>query len=123
MTRQLAASTLARFKKRLLEEQTGLRRTIEEHRAILEEARLTQASGERSADPTSTESGSVATVMEAELSIINNTERVAQLVEDALQRIEDGTYGICEDCGKPIPIARLDALPYVTLCVECASKR
>jgi DnaK suppressor protein len=39
-------------------------------------------------------------------------------IEKALQRMESGTYGICEMTGKPIPLARLRALPYATLCVE-----
>lgn len=39
-------------------------------------------------------------------------------VEKALQRMENGTYGICEITGKPIPLARLQALPYATLCIE-----
>lgn len=39
-------------------------------------------------------------------------------VEQALGRMEDGTYGICEASGKPIPLARLQALPYATLCIE-----
>ncbi len=39
-------------------------------------------------------------------------------VEEALKRMEDGTYGICEASGKPIPLARLQALPYATLCIE-----
>jgi len=44
----------------------------------------------------------------------------SQLVQirDALSRIDAGTYGACERCGKPIPEARLNALPFATLCVE-----
>lgn len=39
-------------------------------------------------------------------------------IEEALARMEEGTYGICEATGKPIPLARLQALPYATLCIE-----
>lgn len=42
-------------------------------------------------------------------------------VEDALQRIEEGTYGICESCKTRIPKARLDAIPYASLCIKCAT--
>jgi RNA polymerase-binding transcription factor DksA len=42
-----------------------------------------------------------------------------QQVNHALARIEDGTYGTCERCGKPIAKARLDAMPEATLCIEC----
>ena len=56
---------------------------------------------------------------EKELGLAQSLEaRIAQ-VEHALQRIEAGTYGECESCGKPIPKARLDALPEATLCIEC----
>ena len=39
-------------------------------------------------------------------------------IENALERMRNGTYGICEMTGKPIPLARLQALPYATMCIE-----
>jgi DnaK suppressor protein len=42
-----------------------------------------------------------------------------QAVEKALQRVNEGRYGLCEDCGKPIPLARLKVLPFAKLCVAC----
>ncbi len=39
-------------------------------------------------------------------------------IENALERMRDGSYGICEMTGKPIPLARLQALPYATMCIE-----
>jgi len=39
-------------------------------------------------------------------------------IDEALERMRDGTYGICEVTGKPIPLARLQALPYATMCIE-----
>jgi RNA polymerase-binding transcription factor len=47
--------------------------------------------------------------------------REREIVE-ALQRIYDGTYGVCENCGNPIARARLEAVPYVRLCVSCKQK-
>jgi DnaK suppressor protein len=44
-------------------------------------------------------------------------------VEDALQRIEDGTYGKCRDCGRPIEPARLEAVPWAAYCLEDQAKR
>jgi DnaK suppressor protein len=44
-------------------------------------------------------------------------------VVDALQRIQDGSYGECADCGKPIPDGRLEARPEASRCVACQSKR
>lgn len=40
-------------------------------------------------------------------------------IENALERMRTGQYGICEGCGERIPIARLNALPYATQCIEC----
>ena len=44
-------------------------------------------------------------------------------VEDALQRIEDGTYGKCGGCGRPIEPARLEAVPWAAYCLEDQAKR
>lgn len=54
--------------------------------------------------------------MNAQLAEMESRE-LAQ-IEKALERMEDGTYGICEVTGKPIPLARLQALPYTTVRVE-----
>jgi DnaK suppressor protein len=43
-------------------------------------------------------------------------------VDAALRRIDDGTYGTCSSCGKPIPVERLEAVPWTTLCIEDARK-
>ena len=40
-------------------------------------------------------------------------------IENALERMRDGQYGACEACGTNIPMARLNALPYATLCIKC----
>ena len=42
-------------------------------------------------------------------------------IDRALAKIDGGNYGICEKCGQPIPKARLKALPYAALCVQCKS--
>ncbi len=43
-------------------------------------------------------------------------------VEQALERMRQGNYGLCEDCEQPIPALRLQALPYATCCIECQRK-
>lgn len=43
-------------------------------------------------------------------------------VEDALQRFDEGGYGLCEDCGQPLDPARLEALPQAKLCLSCKEK-
>jgi RNA polymerase-binding transcription factor DksA len=44
-------------------------------------------------------------------------------IEEALARVEAGTYGTCENCGREIDIARLEAIPYTPLCMRCAELR
>lgn len=44
-------------------------------------------------------------------------------VEDALDRLEEGIYGVCEDCGASINLERLKVLPFTTCCVKCQEKR
>ncbi len=56
------------------------------------------------------------------LSLIQNEEQVLEEIAEALNRINHGTYGKCEECGSPIPKARLQALPYTRHCVNCARK-
>lgn len=49
-------------------------------------------------------------------------EKRIEELEDALERAEEGLYGVCEDCGGPIATERLKAIPEATLCVTCAAK-
>ena len=123
MARQLAPGTLERLRKKLEEERECLSRLLDEHEQEREEARLAETAAERSPDPMTAEGGSMAFEFEKELSIDQNTADLLDKVERALERMERGGYGICEACGKRIPVARLEALPYVTLDVDCARNR
>lgn len=51
-------------------------------------------------------------------SLYENAEVIVREIDDALARIEAGSYGMCAVCGKEIPEERLDAVPYATLCLE-----
>jgi DnaK suppressor protein len=56
------------------------------------------------------------------LTLMQSEEETLEAIESALERIEDGSYGLCEECNVKIPKARLNALPYATLCVRCAEQ-
>jgi DnaK suppressor protein len=60
---------------------------------------------------------------EHELALTRNTRELLEQTEHAIARIEAGTYGVCESCGKPIGKARLLAFPRATLCVECKQRQ
>jgi len=57
------------------------------------------------------------------LSLMENEGAALEKIEASLERIDEGTYGTCEECGVKIPKSRLNAIPYATLCVRCASRR
>ena len=122
VARKLAKSTVDRYKKRLDAEKIQLEELVADYERELAEARLTESSSDRSPDPGNAEASSMKLEYAKELSIEQNTLDLLKKVDHALDRIEQGEYGICETCGKSIPIERLDVLPYSTQCVECASK-
>jgi RNA polymerase-binding protein DksA len=49
--------------------------------------------------------------------------RKLQLLENALSRIQNNRYGVCMECGQPIPLARLEAVPYALFCITCQAKK
>ncbi|MGO9113497.1 MAG: TraR/DksA family transcriptional regulator [Thermoguttaceae bacterium] len=57
---------------------------------------------------------------EFSLSLMENEGAALEKIQASLDRIEEGTYGACEECGAKIPKTRLNAIPYATLCVKCA---
>jgi DnaK suppressor protein len=56
------------------------------------------------------------------LGLIENEQLTLDQIQDALARINSGTYGKCEECGMAISKPRLQALPYTPYCIECARK-
>ncbi|MCK7622107.1 TraR/DksA C4-type zinc finger protein [Streptomyces sp. RS10V-4] len=60
---------------------------------------------------------------EHELALASNAREMLHQTERALGRLDAGTYGVCENCGKPIGKARMQAFPRATLCVECKQKQ
>ncbi len=57
------------------------------------------------------------------LRIRDRERRLIRKIQSALQRLDDGTYGLCEDCGEEISIARLKARPVTKLCINCKSRQ
>jgi len=71
-------------------------------------------------DDESADAGSATFEREKDLSIEQNVRDLLDKIERALKRMDEGTYGVCEICGKPIEKARIKALPYVDLCIKDA---
>ncbi len=60
---------------------------------------------------------------ELTLTLLGSDEDILDQTDAAIQRIEDGSYGRCKECGEIIPKTRLDAIPYAAECVQCASQQ
>ena len=76
------------------------------------------AAGDDQAD-----SGSKSAERDAATSLLRTLLDRREQAELALQRLDEGTYGNCEGCSKPIPVARLEVFPSATTCVACKSTR
>ncbi|MDP3259268.1 MAG: RNA polymerase-binding protein DksA, partial [Thermodesulfovibrionales bacterium] len=57
------------------------------------------------------------------LRLRSREQKLIKKIDDALDRIDNGTFGICDDCGMEINIKRLDARPVTTLCMECKTQQ
>ncbi len=110
---------LAQRKKGLLEERLELERQYHE----IEQSSFGKGQSELSGDIASfdeeyADAGTDTFERERDLSLSNNIRDLLDKIDRALDRIEQGTYGLCERCGRPIERARLKGLPYATLCVK-----
>jgi RNA polymerase-binding transcription factor DksA len=109
----LARQRLADERERL----TGVRATFDDEG--LTESSENEMVGELSSyDQHQADLGTETFEREKDLSILEQVEAELADVEHALRRLDDGTYGSCEVCGKPIPEERLEAMPATRLCLE-----
>jgi len=106
---------MKRFENMLLEEREKLVRSIRN----IEDASRNESGRDHGGDLSSyAESGTDNFNLETALNIASaESDRIAE-IEDALRRIEAGTYGVCEGSGKPIPVKRLEAFPSARYCIE-----
>ena len=58
-----------------------------------------------------------------QLKLKQTDAKILQAIEEALYRMERGTYGVCRDCGDPIAPARLEAIPWTRVCISCKQKQ
>jgi DnaK suppressor protein len=61
--------------------------------------------------------------LEKRLALENRIRQELAGIEHALQKFEEGTYGLCDNCGQPIDPARLEALPQASLCLNCKAQQ
>ena len=114
---------LNHFEKRLREEQENLARALGKlEKSVLQRSQR-ESAGDLSAYPGHpAELGTDAIERERDFLLASSEGRIAFQIREALARIKDGSYGICESCGKPIGAARLEMIPYASLCTKCQVK-
>ena len=105
-----------RLEEERVELDTQLTTIVEDSFAVTQ----SDLSGDVELDDESADAGTATFEREKDLSIENNVRDLLQKIDRALKRMDDGTYGICDICGKPIEKARVKALPYVDLCIKDA---
>ena len=109
---------LDELRQALLKEQAELRAQLAELEESTFSTPQSDLSGEVDFDEQPADSGTATFERERDLSLENNIRDLLEKIDKALERMNNGTYGICERCGKPIEKARLKALPYANLCIK-----
>ena len=105
----------------LLEERRSYIDSAEALKAQADSLALEHEPGDVQFDEEGGEGGTANVDREIDLYLSAQARATVVEIDRALQKIEDGTYGVCEQCGQMIPDARLQALPYAALCVTCKS--
>jgi RNA polymerase-binding protein DksA len=112
-----------RFREALLEERTRVEAAIQnlhdENPGTLSEDAGEETAYDNHLADTATETYD----RELDYTLEENSEHVLADIDAALKRITEGTYGICTNCGEPIAVERLEALPWATLCIDCKRDR
>ena len=111
------------YKERLLLIRSRLRRDV----SAMADAALNKTRSESSGDLSSmpihmADIGSDNFEQEFTLNLMQTEEGTLDAIEVALERIEDGVYGVCEECNSAIKKSRLNAIPYTPFCIDCASE-
>lgn len=104
---------IERLRDTLINRREALRRALEGDTSMLDELNENATSG----DVVDAALDSANTEISFQLAEVESRER--EQIEEALERMEEGTYGVCEVCSCNIPVARLNALPYADKCVKC----
>jgi DnaK suppressor protein len=116
---KLDKKALAQIRKTLEEERDELLRRDAELEQATFDATQSDMTGEVGLDEDFADAGTATFDRERDLSIRNNIRDLVDQISRAINRIENGTYGECERCGRPIDAARLKALPHALLCMDC----
>jgi RNA polymerase-binding protein DksA len=114
---------LEKFKEVLLEKQKKVSKNLEYLKTIVRESSTKEASGEHSSySYHMADQGTDAMEREKAFMFFARDEKYLKQLDDAFERIENGTYGVCRVCEKEIGHERLEAVPTTTICYDCKIK-
>ncbi|HLB52450.1 MAG TPA: TraR/DksA family transcriptional regulator [Chlamydiales bacterium] len=113
----LKASEIAEFKRRLLEMRSQIVATVEVTKKEVTAPDESKGYSQHSADE-----GTDDFVKQINLEVTNQEFGLLRQIDRALEKIEDGTYGICDLTGEEIPLKRLEAVPYAVMTVKAQEK-
>ncbi len=97
-----------------------------QRRDLLQEAENTlnnKIGGEKESFPDPTDQAVAELDNNFTLRLRGREQKLLKKIDEALKRIEDGTFGVCESCGEQIGMRRLEARPVTTLCIECKTRQ
>jgi len=111
------------YKERLLALRSRLRGDVNAMAEAALKKTRSEANGDLSSMPIHmADIGSDNYEQEFTLTMMQSEEDTLGLIEGALERIEDGVYGTCQECGVQVKKSRLNAIPYTPFCIRCATK-
>jgi RNA polymerase-binding protein DksA len=114
---------LKHFRERLIEELDKIAASLDRFERNARESSQRDSSGDLSAYAThSADIGTDAMEREKDMMLASRESRTVLLIREALRKIDDGSYGDCEECSKPVGAKRLELIPYAQLCTRCQVK-
>ena len=113
---------LARFRKLLLAEKERVMHSMAEHHKTIRGQDNQDGGGAKAHSNHLADQGTDEYQAEATIKFASTEGRYLYHIEEALTRVEDGTYGVCDGCQGKISMDRLRALPHARLCIDCKEK-
>jgi DnaK suppressor protein len=114
----LSSKELAELRERLTAERRDLQAQFDDIAESTFSTDQSNLTGEMGFDEEYADAGSATFERERDLSLSNNLRDLMDRIDKALAKMDHGTYGLCDRCGRPIEKARLKALPYANLCLK-----
>lgn len=112
------------FKDKLLQEEEKIWKILNKMNDTLENSAMDEYYSELSIyDNHPADMGTEVFMMEQDKGLKNKLKDVLYEISLSLRDIDEGTYGLCIDCGKPIEEKRLELIPYIKLCIDCSNKK